>query len=800
MSGATIFERDTRPGGTLDTVAYYILLALVFVLPFLVVPSSTAPFLSTKVAFSGLCVLLACAVFVVSRLKTQEISGPRTLVLAFAWGVPVAYLLSGLFTGGAGIGLFGERLQVDSLFFVTISVLLLTLTALLLNTKERVLGVYLALVAGGAVLALLQLLVFFAGGALSAMGLALPTLSLLGSLNDLAVLFGLLAVLSVATLTLLPLAGITRGLLWVLFVVSLFFMVVVDLQAAWWIVGLFSLGFFVYSIAGTGSKFSSERISVSALLLLVAAAFFAFGGTGVSGALAEWANVGELDVRPSWGTTINIGKESYADNLLFGSGPGSFSTLWAAHRPAEVDRTPFWAANFSFGIGLLPTSFITTGLVGLIAWAAFLIALLVAAFRVLVLARGSSRDPIAAYLRASAFTGALFLWIILFIQVPSPAIIVFAFVLTGLFIASLRFGADQVGDVTLRFKDNPRVGFMVTLVFTLVILASVAGVYGVGTRYIAEQQYQTAVAAANVRADIDESERAVNRATTLHQADTYYRFRSTLSLARLQRLVAENRPPEEIREQFQALLSGAIADAQQATVLDEDDYQNWVQLGTVYQSIVPLGIEGAAGSAQQAFDRALELRPESPAILLAKATVARQAGDLGGARELVTRAISARNQYTDAIFLLAQLQIENNEIEEAIRSVEATTVFEPNNPVAFFQLGLLAYSAGDQTRAVNAFERAVAINSEYANARYFLGLVYAQQGRREAALEQFLTVQKTNPENAELAQVIANLQAGRDPFPAEAQPTPIEQLDAPPVEDTDTEAEASSDETPALTQ
>jgi hypothetical protein len=444
MSFSFLTSRSNQPGGIFDAIAYYFLLLVAFLLPFAVSWNAAAPFLGTKIFLGGLLVLGMVVAFAVSRLQAQSFSVPKTALLGVAWLLPLAYLLSSLFQSNATLSLFGERLQVDSFMYMILATLALTISAVMLSTKERVLGVYLAVLGGGAVLALAELMIFFGRDTLSAMGVLLPSISLLGSLNDLAVFFGLLAILAVASLTLLPLTTITRVLLWVTLAVSVFFLVTVDLAMLWWIVGLFALAFLVYSVSGLGSGDKlGQRLSISSLFLVALSVLFVLGGDALTSTFAEWANVGELDVRPSWQTTISIGQSAYGESPIFGAGPGTFSKLWSQYRPLEVDQTPFWNANFSFGIGLIPTSFITTGLLGVLAWVVFLVFFVWSGVRVFLLSRAGGHDPVAAYLRISSFVGALFLWIILVVQVPSPALILYTFVLTGLFIASLRFGTGQ---------------------------------------------------------------------------------------------------------------------------------------------------------------------------------------------------------------------------------------------------------------------------------------------------------------------------------------------------------------------
>ena len=98
---------------------------------------------------------------------------------------------------------------------------------------------------------------------------------------------------------------------------------------------------------------------------------------------------------------------------------------------------------------------------------------------------------------------------------------------------------------------------------------------------------------------------------------------------------------------------------------------------------------------------------------------------------------------------------------------------------AFFQLGFLYSNNDDIDRAINPLERAVGLNPSYSNARYFLGLAYDQVERTSEALIQFESIEKLDPGNAEVAQIILNLQEGRRALSNIAPPPPEEREELP---------------------
>lgn len=776
-----------------QSLGYWALLLLAFILPMFVLTSAGVPSLMTKIFVGGVLVFVAVAFFSFSHIRAQEISIPKSYILGAVWLLPLAYMFSTLFASGGSSAFFGERLTMDSLAFMLISALALTITAVTLSTPKHALGIYLAMLGSAALLTLAELYIFFVPTSVD--GFGLQSVSLVGTLNDLGVFFGLITIFILLSLVLLPLTQLVRGVLWVVLVASLFFLAAVNLTALWWIIGAFALAFFVYSISvsyASSKKVVIEKVSIASLVVLLLASLFVAvapqtnteGKSNITGYIANKVDIGEFDVRPSWGATVAIGNQSFENGgMMFGTGPGSFYHQWAKYMPESINVGAFWLTDFFYGIGLVPTSIITTGLVGAIAWLVFFGVFLWRGSRNLLLSKEGDLGDIGDFVRVTSFVAALYLWINTVIQVPSPVLVVYAALLTGVFVASLGFGQSSRSYFKLSFRENPRIGFLATLCLTLMLLGSLGGIYGLTSYYSAEASYQKAVTAIETEGDIETAFDLVTTAIEKHEADLYYRLLSNIDAIRVQDLVAQNKPVDEIKEDFEKYLSRSIGNAMEATKLDENDYQNWANLGSIYQSVVPVGVGGVTDSAISAYDQTLALRPGSPAVFYNKAVLERSRGDNVKAREYVENAITLRNQYTDAIFLLAQIQIEENDVANAINSVEAITLFNPTNSVAFFQLGLLHYGAEDYVSAVQAFQRAVQITDDYANARYFLGLANWKLGNQRSALEEFKIVQSTNPDNADVANIIANLEAGKDPFENLETGTNIQNIEGAPIQD-----------------
>jgi tetratricopeptide (TPR) repeat protein len=159
------------------------------------------------------------------------------------------------------------------------------------------------------------------------------------------------------------------------------------------------------------------------------------------------------------------------------------------------------------------------------------------------------------------------------------------------------------------------------------------------------------------------------------------------------------------------------------------------------------------------------------------------AGDQTKAKEYLARALAERPNYLEAISFMVQMHLQNKEVDQAVAVLTAGVNAEPTNFLLHFALGYLQYSKGSINQAIPEFEAAVLLNPVYSDAKYFLGLSYDRVGRQNEAIAQFTDVQTLNPDNKDVANILANLKAGRDPFappytaPTQQMKDALDQLD-----------------------
>ncbi len=317
------------------------------------------------------------------------------------------------------------------------------------------------------------------------------------------------------------------------------------------------------------------------------------------------------------------------------------------------------------------------------------------------------------------------------------------------------------------FSRSPRLGFVIVLSLMVILLASVTVAYMLIGRYIATNKLanaSTAFAAGN----LDMASQSAKDALSFAQSAAAYQIEAGIANARLgQIMTSTTMSVESAQQAFQAALSAGINSALSATRLAPSDYRNWIVLGNLYARAVPFGVSGAYDGAISAYEKAKVLNPTNPQIhyIIAQLNIANK--NIRAAKDDLKAAITLKQDYTAAIFLLSQLEVQDGNVKEALAAALAAAYFTPNDPNILFQIGVLSAAQNDLNGANQALSAAVGANPSFANARYFLSAVYAKQGDFASALAQMEAIASMSSDNATaVATQLAELKKGKNPFPA----------------------------------
>ncbi len=779
---------------SLDTISIWALFATFIIALFIFIPSTAIPFGATKTFLLAAGALITLALYILARLSRGNVIFPPSVLVGALWLPVIAYALSAAFSGVSfSNALWGTSLEPDTLGFMLVVAVLGTLTALILRRTEHYSSFLRVSAYVFCILVALEVIVLIVGQ--FAPNTISPSFSIVGSYDDLALLLGLGVVGTLITFRFMELSKRTSQALVLGGVGALVLLAVANASLVWILLALVSLGLFVESVMrrshgasdadldDVGSNIDSEPIEtdegshslILPLAVLAISLFFLIGGT-LGGALANSLNVNVLSIRPSWQSTVAIAQNTYGTSPIFGSGPGTFGVQWLKYRDASLNSTVFWNIDFSSGIGFIPTSAVTTGILGVLAWLGFLALFVVFGIRMLI--RRAPEDAFIRYVAILSFVASLYLFTTAIFGLPNAVVLALAFVFAGLFVSTTRFaeGSKQWGII---FSRSPRIGFVIVFSLTILLLASVVAAYTLVGHYIATSKITSAGNAFSA-GDLDAADKESQNSVSFAPSAAAYQIQAGVASARLNQIIASSTMSASSAQQaFQTALSAGINAALTATRIAPSDYQNWLALGNLYAQAVPLGVASAYDSAKTAYDKAKALNPTNPQMhyILAQLNIANK--DNKAAEENLKAAIALKQDYTAAIFLLSQLLVQDGNVKDALASALAAAYFQPNEPNILFQVGILYAAQSDYANAAAALSAAVDANQQFANARYFLSAVYAKQSDYPNALAQMEAIAVMSEDNATaVATQLAALEAGKNPFPANLltiTPTPVKQ-------------------------
>ena len=387
-------------------------------------------------------------------------------------------------------------------------------------------------------------------------------------------------------------------------------------------------------------------------------------------------------------------------------------------------------------------------------------------------------DPFKKFIGLSSFFSATFLWIMNLLYIPSHVILFLTFIFTGIFLASL-IEQEIISYKVFKINSNPKVKkYILSLSsLSLIILIIWLGIYF--KKIVAIAYFEKGIKELNYNNSYEKGLLNFKKALSWDISDIYYQALSETDILKVRSVIGDvqaqisNSPDKSVNPETAKSITSLIGEAleytKKAIALDPLNYYNYIAQARVSDIASSLRIPGAYEGVKNSYGNAISLNPSNPSLYLNLARFETSQNKLKQAEEDIGMALRIKPNYIEAIFLLSQIQVANGQIKDAIISAKVATDINPSDPILFFQLGFLYYNDKNYTESTNAFSKAISLNSQYANARYFLGLSLIRLGRNAEAIEQFVELEKTNPDNKEIAFILANIKSGKSPF-ADAKP------------------------------
>lgn len=428
-----------------------------------------------------------------------------------------------------------------------------------------------------------------------------------------------------------------------------------------------------------------------------------------------------VEVNPSYGASLDIMKETLTNWPVFGSGLETFPYVYAKFKDVALNQTDYWGVNFNDSIAEALTLPTTSGAFGTIALLSFIILFSAYAFK--KIGRGGSFG--SGFTSSSTRVGIFASWIFILASkffYPTSLPLEFSFWLLpalfavscsakGLALLDEEFSGAQVWTYFFQSGSFKTLGIFFTMM--VLLLGTLIGTYFSVKRFVAERSFVEAIMLENKAENRDAVIEKVASAITSDPYEVrYYRVLSQVLFQKMNDVVAEiQKRPESDRKATQeegALLQNltvqTINSIQKAIALDQNNVNVFADAAESYKNLAPL-VQGANDLAIQNYEKASELEPINPYIKT-------QLGQL--------------------------YLVKSNLFGDGASEVDAELV----------------------AKARGLFEKVLELNQNYANARYFLGLMQDNAGERQAALDNFRILKSTNPDNELIVAITQNLEKG----------------------------------------
>ena len=748
---------------TCDKVSKISIYVLVFLLPILFLPWTANVLDFNKQAVLILLVFISIFAWMSKILISGRASFNFSLVhmpiilLFLVYAVSTAFSLwrYGSFWGWPG-------LTSESLITLLALVLLYFLIVNVFRRKE-IFHLIFCLILSGFLAVIYEILQLFGKYVIPIEFTKSVSFNTIGGVNDLAIFITVLLPLVIIALVINK-----QKSLRIFFIIAALFSValllLINFQIAWWLV---IAGCVLIIAFGTQKRdIFDNRWLVLPMFFLAVALLFSFFRFQIPGTPER-----PVEVFLTHQASFDIAWKALKNSSIVGSGPGTFINNFSKFKEISFNNSSLWNLRFNWASSKVLTIMATVGILGVLSFLALIGFFIFYGIKFLFTSayqREKEGQELFSLLGLGIFISFLTLTIGFFLFKSNFSLDFVYFLLMGCFV-SLLYPAKK----EIILKPSSLITLAITFGFTLIFI------FGLGVLILEGQRYASAV---SYLKGMETWQQGKTAETLKHletavrispKADIYWREIAQVYLqAMSETAVRTDLTQAEITRQVQLYINSAVNAAKVATEINPNNVVNWSSRGVVYQNLIGI-VGGTKDWAVSAYDEALKLEPTNPyfptqagIVILSEANrlSQEQTGEktklLTEAEEKFNKAIQLKSDYAAAHFQLAVVYQAQGKQTEMIAQLEKTKSMAPFDVGLAFQLGLIYYQMKDFPKAQIELERAIMLNNDYANALYFLGLVYDELNQKELAIKVFERILVNNPDNDLVIQILKNLRAG----------------------------------------
>ncbi len=653
----------------LDRISFWSLFSVIVILPLFFLPFTGIPIENAKNLLLVVGLAITVIAWAAARFSDGEIVIPKSWVLLSGAVVTLVFLVSSLLSGGAEISMFGIMLDTGTFWFMFASFMLMLVSALIIKDEKKGKIIFYGLLSSFVFILFFQILRFIMPNTLSFGVFGGKAGNLFGSWNSFGILVGLVNLMALFAVEFLDVSRKVKLLMGGIVVFTLIMAAVVNFSLVWTLLGIFAMVIFIYRISLSSRREAS--FPAFSFAVVIVSLLFVMSGQFIGSYLPNLIGVSDSEVGPSFSSTMTIAKATFKTDPLFGVGPNRFAEAWAMYKPAIINQSLFWDSSFNYGSGLIPTLAITTGIMGVLAWFAFIVLFLINGVKTIFTAMKKS----LGYEVSIFFLIALYMLASLFFYSAGSASFLLTFALLGVYIG-ISSSVKEEREWSLSFVDGTKRKFFTILSLVFIMIASAGVSFKFLERFASVYYFENAI----TTKEINVAEKAISKAILLYPNDLYYRTYSNVYLAKLSNLIYKDSALTDVeKEELKFDLDSTINGAGLAANYNPKNYLNFQSLGAIYYSTGLFGSEGAYDNAIAAYQKASELNPLNPGLKLSIANAYLQQDKTKEARDYATEALTLKGDFVDAMIVLAKVEKKSGNQQLAVSYAEQALALYPGN-------------------------------------------------------------------------------------------------------------------------
>lgn len=755
----------------LDETIKKLIYVLVFLIPLWFLPSAVNAIEFNKQALMVLLVVITLILWLVKILNQGKISWKSNILNIFIGAFLVISILATIFSLRSYGSLIGWPTHLSGSLINILG--FLALYILVINNfrgLKETFGLLFAFLISSGIASLIGLVQLWGGFIFSWDFAKVASFNTIGTVNTLGIFAATILSLITALLFVVKKSGMKIFLV-VLGLINLLILISINFWLLWVVLGI---GMIIVLIFGLMRIVKLEEsvgwIALPMVFLAISLIFIFFKPTlPLSPELPT-------EVGLTYRTGFDVVKSTLKERPILGTGPETFALNYGKYKPEGINQTLFWNIRFSNPPSEFFSIISDLGILGAISFLILLIFFIIKAVKNLLKSIEEETNMLKRFLEIGLFAAWFGLAVSWFLY-PQNFTLMFTF---WLFFAIYLAESAIFKEKIYNLRQSAKVLLLVSFSFVVVVVLVVGVLYIQGTRFVAEARYKSGLDLIQIEGKLDEGLNKIIRSTVINPyEDRSYRILSQIFILKLNRDMNLTDLDQQQRANIvQVDAINAINSAVRATTLSPYDVSNWLVRAQTYRQVVGL-VNGADDWAESSYEEAIKLDPLNPfsftelgRIYVQRANLAINQGQgsresiakaneyLNVALEKFNQAIIIKPDYAPAHFETARIFDAQGRLSEAISRMEINRQLLPQDAGVAFQLGVLYYKAEKYNQAKGEFIRAIVINPDFSNARYFLGLLYDRENNKEDALDQFERIAKLNPDNEHVKDIIGNLRAG----------------------------------------